>query len=91
MQTSLTKYIYIYIFHSNSRGLTPLGPARPDKFINLASRVTNIFDIFLKRFRSNPFKGEWENLKGGIYAGCRERLRGQATHNLNTQTKPRLK
>ena len=26
-----------YIFRSNSRGLAPLGPARPDKFINLAT------------------------------------------------------
>ena len=39
-------YIYKYIFRSNSRGLAPLGPARPDKFINLASRGTNDF-IFL--------------------------------------------
>ena len=30
-------YIYKYIFRSNSRGLAPLGPARPDKFINLAT------------------------------------------------------
>ena len=30
--------IYKYIFPSNSRGLAPLGPARPDKFINPASR-----------------------------------------------------
>ena len=30
-------YIYKYIFRSNSRGLAPLGPARLDKFINLAT------------------------------------------------------
>ena len=30
-------YIYKYIFRSNSRGLAPLGPARADKFINLAT------------------------------------------------------
>ena len=30
-------YIYKYIFRLNSRGLAPLGPARPDKFINLAT------------------------------------------------------
>ena len=40
-------YIYIYIyFPSNSRGLALLGPARPDKFINLASR--GIKDILTK-------------------------------------------
>ena len=31
-------HIYKYIFRSNSRGLAPLWPARPDKFINHASR-----------------------------------------------------
>ena len=44
MRTPLTKYInihiYKYIFRSNSRGLAPLGQARPDKFINLTSRGT---------------------------------------------------
>ena len=30
-------HIYKYIFRSNSRGLTPLGPSWPDKFINLAT------------------------------------------------------
>ena len=46
-----TPHIYKYIFRSNSRGLAPLGLARPDKFINLAtlgpsalaSRGINIF------------------------------------------------
>ena len=30
-------HIYKYIFRSNSRGLAPLGRARPDKFINPAT------------------------------------------------------
>ena len=30
-------HIYKYIFRLNSRGLAPLGPARPNKFINLAT------------------------------------------------------
>ena len=39
-------HIYKYIFRSNWRGLAPLGPsARPDKFINLASRGKSVSGI----------------------------------------------
>ena len=37
LQKNIYIYIYKYIFRSNLRGLAPLGPARPDKFINLAT------------------------------------------------------
>ena len=43
-------YIYKYIFRSNWRGLAPLGPsARPDKFINLASRGITIKKYFRRK------------------------------------------
>ena len=47
-------HIYKYIFRSNSRGLAPLGPARPDKFINLASRGKSIYRR-MKIFSFNTF------------------------------------
>ena len=43
MRTPSTKHIYKYIFRSNSGGLAPLGPARPDKSINLATLGPSAF------------------------------------------------
>ena len=48
MRTPSTKHTYKYIFRSNSHGLAPLGPTRPDKFINpatLGNKADYIFDV----------------------------------------------
>ena len=55
--------IYIYFFRSNSCGLALLGPARPDKFINLASPgikyVPYLIMAFINFYGRRVLNGEW--------------------------------